>query len=173
MRYEIQANGRCQSAECACLLPISQTLIPDLLVPTLCVGTGTATLCVADGCLLRAGESDWRSHTRRGASPPGVPTQSVGTRHSLPSPLTTDRNQRNPVSVGQVCVSSPIPSADYCPTGRRVCQSVAASYMRAARSSRSSSNGGASSCRPTGKPAELNPHGTLTPGSPARFADTV
>jgi hypothetical protein len=57
--------------------------------------------------------------------------------------------------------------------GRRVCQSVADSYIRAARSNVSSPNGGPSSCSPTGSPARVNPHGTLTPGMPARFAATV
>ncbi len=54
--------------------------------------------------------------------------------------------------------------------GRRKCQSVARSCSRAARSNFASSNGAASSCRPIGSPPFANPHGTLTPGMPARLA---
>ena len=55
--------------------------------------------------------------------------------------------------------------------GRRVCQSVADSYMRPMRSSFSSSNGGPRSCRPIGRPAFVKPHGMLRPGMPARLHD--
>lgn len=54
--------------------------------------------------------------------------------------------------------------------GRRVCHSVARSSMLAARKSLSSSNGPASNCRPIGRPLELNPHGSDSPGMPARLA---
>src|SRR5262249_22048811 len=54
--------------------------------------------------------------------------------------------------------------------GRRVCQSVARSYIRATRSSFSSSNGAAKICKPIGSPVFVNPHGMLTPGMPARLA---
>lgn len=57
--------------------------------------------------------------------------------------------------------------------GRRICQSVSRSNMRAARSRRSSSNAGPSNCSPTGKPDGLIPHGTEIAGIPARFAETV
>src|SRR5262249_43236440 len=43
--------------------------------------------------------------------------------------------------------------------GRRVCQSVAFSCIRATRSSFSSSNGAASTCNPIGRPAFVKPHG--------------
>ncbi len=58
-------------------------------------------------------------------------------------------------------------------SGRRVCQSVSRSYMRAARSSRSSSNGGARICSPIGKPLRVKPQGMEMPAMPARFAVIV
>src|SRR5262245_8698771 len=45
--------------------------------------------------------------------------------------------------------------------GRRVCQSVADSYMRPARRSFSSAKGGARSCRPIGRPDFVKPQGML------------
>jgi hypothetical protein len=54
--------------------------------------------------------------------------------------------------------------------GRRLCQSVSRSYIRADRNSRSSSKGGASSCRPIGRLSELKPAGIEMPGNPARLA---
>ena len=55
-------------------------------------------------------------------------------------------------------------------TGRLRCQSVSRSCIRATRSNFSSANGGASICKPIGKPALVKPHGMLMPGMPARFA---
>ena len=57
--------------------------------------------------------------------------------------------------------------------GRRVCQSVADSYIRATRKSFSSSNGLPSSCSPMGNPAFVKPQGMLRPGMPARLHYTV
>src|SRR5262249_5729429 len=62
---------------------------------------------------------------------------------------------------------------DYTSFGRWLCQSVSRSYMRAIRSSFSSSNGGACSCSPIGKPARVKPHGMLMPVIPARLAPVV
>ena len=54
--------------------------------------------------------------------------------------------------------------------GRCLCQSVSRSNILAVRSSRSSSNGGASNCSPIGKRPWLKPAGIEMPGSPARLA---
>jgi AcrR family transcriptional regulator len=80
-----------------------------------------------------------------------------------PSAVASTSNQWPSVVGGKVPVL--LPSTH----GRRVCQSVARSNRRAARSSLSSSKGAASSCRPMGRPSLLKPHGRLMPGRPARL----
>src|SRR5205085_7886444 len=59
--------------------------------------------------------------------------------------------------------------------GRRVCQSVACSYIRAARKSVASLNAGPRSWKPIGSgfASLVNPHGTLMPGMPAMLHVTV
>src|SRR5258705_7111354 len=63
--------------------------------------------------------------------------------------------------------------------GLRVCQAVAASYIRAARKSVGSLNVGPRSCMPIGSglPSDVepsvNPQGTLIPGMPAMLQVTV
>src|SRR5260370_15727769 len=56
------------------------------------------------------------------------------------------------------------------PVGRRVCQSVSFSCIRAVRSSFSSANVGARICKPMGRLLFVTPQGMLIPAMPARLA---